>query len=75
MAIKSNLRFNRELLQKCKDEKNISQKIIAESIGISTATLSQIMTSKCLPRMIILYRIAKYFDKSMEDFLIEDNGG
>ncbi|MDR2653115.1 MAG: helix-turn-helix transcriptional regulator [Prevotellaceae bacterium] len=54
--------------------KNITQENLANAVSVSRQTINAIETSKYVPSTVLALKIAKYFDKTVEDiFLLDEN--
>jgi len=52
--------------------KNIRQEDLAKIIGVSRQTINAMEAGKYIPSTVLALKIAKYFDKKVEDiFLLE----
>jgi putative transcriptional regulator len=49
-------------------EKNMTQTDLADSLGVSRQTIFAIETAKYVPSTILALRLAKIFNKPVEDF-------
>ncbi|RYZ96371.1 MAG: transcriptional regulator [Sphingobacteriaceae bacterium] len=64
--MKNNLRVERAI-------KNITQAELAELIGVSRQTINTIESNKYVPSTVLALKIAKVFEKKVEEiFLLED---
>lgn len=53
--------------------KNITQEDLAKKIGVSRQTINAMEAGKYVPSTVLALKIAKYFDKKVEDiFTLED---
>ncbi|MBM7419148.1 MULTISPECIES: helix-turn-helix transcriptional regulator [Chryseobacterium] len=53
--------------------KNITQEDLAKKIGVSRQTINAMEAGKYVPSTVLSLKIAKYFDKKVEDiFELED---
>ncbi|AZA75256.1 MULTISPECIES: helix-turn-helix transcriptional regulator [Chryseobacterium] len=53
--------------------KNITQEDLAKKIGVSRQTINAMEAGKYVPSTVLALKIAKYFDKKVEDiFELED---
>ena len=65
--MKNTLRIERAI-------KNITQGELAEIIGVSRQTINSIESNKYVPSTILALKIARVFDKPVEDiFALEDS--
>ncbi len=54
--------------------KNITQQELADAIGVSRQTINSTESGKYVPSTILALKIARYFNKSVEEiFLLEEN--
>jgi DNA-binding XRE family transcriptional regulator len=53
-------------------EKDKSQKWLADKVGVSMATISQIKKGKRLPTLPVAMRIANVLEKTVEEIWYED---
>ncbi|WEK71749.1 MAG: helix-turn-helix transcriptional regulator [Candidatus Chryseobacterium colombiense] len=54
--------------------KNITQEDLAKIIGVSRQTINALEAGKYIPSTVLALKIAKYFEKKVENiFLLEDN--
>lgn len=54
--------------------KNITQEDLAKIIGVSRQTINAMEAGKYIPSTVLALKIAKYFEKKVENiFLLEDN--
>jgi putative transcriptional regulator len=53
-------------------EQDRSQKWLADEIGVSMATISQIKKGKRLPTLEVAFKIAKALNKKIEDIWYEE---
>jgi len=65
----------RNAIAKWREIKSISQKELAEHLGINRALLSQIESGKVLPTNQMLIKISRYLDCLITDLEISDNYG
>jgi len=53
--------------------KNITQEDLAKKIGVSRQTINAMEAGKYVPSTVLALKVAKYFDKKVEDiFELED---
>ncbi len=55
----------RDILIECRKEKEVSQKELATVIGSKETTVASWEQGKSLPSIDMLYRLSKYYGKSM----------
>ena len=54
--------------------KNITQKDLADAIGVSRQTINSTEVGKYVPSTILALKMARYFSKSVEEiFILEEN--
>jgi putative transcriptional regulator len=54
-------------IAKFRSTRKISQTELAEAIGVSRKTISTVETGRFTPSVSIALKLAKYFDKKVED--------
>lgn len=54
-------------VKKLRKQHKITQKELATSIGVSRLTITYVETGKYNPTLKLAYKIAKYFNKSIEE--------
>lgn len=64
---------SRNAIAKWREIKNISQKELAEHLGINRALLSQIETGLALPSDDMLIKISRYMDCLITDLEIKED--
>ena len=65
--MKNNLKVERAI-------KDITQEDLAKIISVSRQTINAMEKNKYVPSTVLALKIAKYFEKSVEDiFFLEDN--
>lgn len=66
--MKNNIKVQRAI-------KNITQKELSDIISVSRQTINAIETGKYIPSTVLALKIAKFFEKSVEEifFLEEDD--
>ena len=53
--------------------KNITQQELAQAIGVSRQTINSTESGKYVPSTLLALKLARYFDKSVEEiFTLED---
>lgn len=61
-------------LEQLRKEKSISQVDLADYLEVSRQTISSIENGRYNPSIILAFKIAKYFDKTIEEiFIYEDD--
>jgi putative transcriptional regulator len=55
-------------------EKNWSQADLAERLGVSRQSVNAIETGKFDPSLPLAFRLARLFQKSIEQIFVEDSG-
>ncbi|HCR77657.1 helix-turn-helix transcriptional regulator [Chryseobacterium mucoviscidosis] len=54
--------------------KNVTQEDLAKNIGVSRQTINAMEKGKYVPSTVLALKIAKYFNKSVENiFMLEEN--
>ncbi len=65
--MKNNIKVQRAI-------KNITQKDLSEYITVSRQTINAIETGRYIPSTILALKIAKFFDKPVEEIFILEEG-
>lgn len=65
--MKNNIKVQRAI-------KNITQKDLSEYITVSRQTINAIETGRYIPSTILALKIAKYFDRPVEEIFILEEG-
>ena len=60
-------------IEDIRKEKGIRQEDFAKAMGVSRQTISSLENGRYNPSILLAYKIAKYFEKTIEEvFLFED---
>lgn len=59
-------------IEEIRKQKNITQEDFAKAFGVSRQTISSLETGKYNPSIFLAYKIAKYFDLTIEQTFIFD---
>ena len=59
-------------IEEIRKEKGIKQEDFAKLMGVSRQTLSSLETGKYNPSIFLAYKIAKYFEMTIEEVFIFD---
>ena len=59
-------------IEEIRKEKGIKQEDFAKLIGVSRQTISSLETGKYNPSIFLAYKIAKYFEMTIEEVFIFD---
>ena len=62
----------KNIIAKLRKEKGISQSELAENVEVIRQTITALETYKFYPTLELAYKIAKYFDKRIEEVFIFD---
>lgn len=63
----------RNVIHILRAERRLSQEQLAEYVGVTRATINSIEKGNYNPSLDLAFRIAKFFDKNINDvFLVED---
>lgn len=54
--------------------KNISQEQLAQELGVTRQTIHAVETGKYNPSLDLAFKMARFFDKSIEEIFIYDDG-
>ena len=62
-------------IESIRKEKGIRQEEFAKAMGVSRQTISSLENGRYNPSILLAYKIAKYFEMTIEDvFLFEEEG-
>ena len=59
-------------IEQIRKEKGIRQEEFAQLMGVSRQTISSLETGRYNPSILLAYKIAKYFEMTIEDVFIFD---
>ena len=59
-------------IEEIRKQKGITQEDFAKALGVSRQTISSLETGKYNPSIFLAYKIAKYFDLTIEQIFIFD---
>ena len=59
-------------IEQIRKQKGITQEDFAKALGVSRQTISSLETGKYNPSIFLAYKIAKYFDLTIEQTFIFD---
>lgn len=54
--------------------KNISQEQLAQELGVTRQTIHAVETGKYNPSLDLAFKMARFFDKSIEEIFIYEDG-
>ncbi|MBZ9626289.1 helix-turn-helix transcriptional regulator [Clostridium sp. FP2] len=57
-------------LEKLRKERGINQEDLAGALGVSRQTIGSLENGRYNPSIILAFKIARYFDMSLEDIFI-----
>lgn len=61
-------------IEEIRKERNIRQEDFAKELGVSRQTISSLENGRYNPSVLLAYKIAKYFDLSIEEvFVFEED--
>ena len=64
----------RNRIEEIRKEKGIRQEEFAKVLGVSRQTISSLENGRYNPSIILAYKIAKYFDMTIEEvFIVEES--
>ena len=61
-------------IEEIRKEKGINQEELAKMMGVSRQTISSLENGRYNPSILLAYKIAKYFDMSIEEVFIFEEG-
>ena len=59
-------------IEEIRKERGIRQEEFAKMMGVSRQTISSLETGRYNPSILLAYKIAKYFDMTIEDVFLFD---
>ena len=59
-------------IEEIRRARNIRQEDLAKSMGVSRQTISSLENGRYNPSILLAYKIAKYFDMTIEDVFLFD---
>ena len=59
-------------IEEIRKSKNIRQEDFARALGVSRQTISSLENGRYNPSILLAYKIAKYFDMTIEDVFLFD---
>ena len=59
-------------VQALRKTKKLTQEQLAEAVGVSWRTISNLETGKVIPKLLLIYDLAQYFDVSIDE-LVNNN--
>lgn len=62
-------------IEEIRRSKGIRQEDFAKALGVSRQTISSLETGRYNPSILLAYKIAKYFELTIEDVFIFDDVG
>jgi putative transcriptional regulator len=60
------------LLRQLRKERRMSQAAVARCVGLSRQSLNAIENGKCRPRLVVAYRLARLFERPIENVFLLD---
>lgn len=60
----------KNILEKLRKERGIKQEELAQTMEVSRQTISSLESGKYNPSILLAFKLAKYFDMSIEDIFI-----
>ncbi len=64
----------KNILEKLRKERGIKQEELAMAMEVSRQTISSLESGKYNPSILLAFKLAKYFDMSIEDIFIYEEG-
>ena len=61
-------------IEEKRKEKGVNQEELAKIMGVSRQTISSLENGRYNPSILLAYKIAKYFDMSIEEVFIFEEG-
>lgn len=60
----------KNILEKLRKERGIKQEELAQAMEVSRQTISSLESGKYNPSILLAFKLAKYFDMSIEDIFV-----
>lgn len=60
-------------IEKLRKERNITQEELANSLDVTRQTINAIENAKYCPSLELAFKIAKFFNKKIDDIFLYDN--
>ena len=60
-------------IEKLRKESNITQEELAKSLNVTRQTINAIENAKYCPSLELAFKIAKFFNKKVDDIFVYDN--
>ena len=61
-------------IEEIRKEKGVNQEELAKIMGVSRQTISSLENGRYNPSILLAYKIARYFDMSIEEVFIFEEG-
>lgn len=65
------VKVDREYIKELLESNNMTQRALAEAIGVSEALISHYINNRAEPSLTVIYRMAMLFNVDIEDLLKE----
>ena len=62
-------------LEEIRKERGIKQEALAEALGVSRQTIGSLENGRYNPSILLAFKIARYFDMTIEEIFIYELGG
>lgn len=64
----------KNLLEQLRKERKINQEELANALGVSRQTIGSIENGRYNPSILLAFKIARYFGRSIEEIFIYEEG-
>ena len=68
----TNVTNGENLVRQLRKERRMSQAAVARCVGLSRQSLNAIENGKCQPRLVVAYRLARLFERPIENVFLLD---
>lgn len=70
IAFERSVEIVKNLIESIRKEKGISQEELAKRLGVSRQTISSLETGRYNPSIMLAYKVAQLFEKTIEEVFI-----
>ena len=74
LTLHKEMDYLKNRIEEIRKEKGINQEELAKMMGVSRQTISSLENGRYNPSILLAYKIAKYFDMSIEEVFIFEEG-
>ena len=66
--------FMKNRIEELRKERGIKQEVLAAELGVSRQTIGSLENGRYNPSILLAFKIAKYFGRSIEEIFIYEEG-